>query len=262
MIGAITAGTLSGGVPPIPITPVAGYFTWLDAADTSTITKSGSAVSQWTDKSANAFAFTQATSAYKPDSGLDTQNGKNVLTWGVNDRLVNTAASSNWKFLHYDTGTIFVAFKQTVAGNSAGIMQTNGASSVQTGFYIFHQATSKIQHQVSFSSSGNTVVNNNTDNNAVDTNFTYLTILSDPRNATAANRSDIRVKQGSAIKNNTQTNAAANTNPTNTLSIGDYQDAGGIAINGTVGEIIIYNSILSAGDILLNQQYLANKWGV
>lgn len=242
--------------------PVAGYFLWLDAADTTTITKSGSAVSLWNDKSANGFQFTQSTTAYKPDSGIDTQNGKNVLTWGVNDRLVNTSAATNWKFLNYNTGTIFVAFKQTVAANSAAIMQTNEASSVQTGFYIWHQATSKIQHQVSFSSPGNTVVNNNTANNAVDTNFTYLTIISDPQNATAANRSDIRVKQGSAIKNNTQTNSAANTDPTNTLTIGDYTNAGGVAINGTLGEIIIYNSILSAGDILLNQQYLANKWGV
>jgi hypothetical protein len=257
LLGIIASSKLSALTP-----PVAGYTVWLDAADTSTITKSGSAVSQWTDKSANAFAFTQATAAYKPDSGLDTQNSKNVITWGANDRLVSTAAASTWKFLLYNTGTTFIAFKQTVAANSGGIMQTNGASSVQTGFNIWHQATSKLQHQVSFSSSGNTVVNNNTANNALDTNFTYLTIISDPQNGTAANRSDIRVKQGSAIKNNTQTNSAANTNPTNTLSIGDYQDAGGVAITGTIGEIIIYNSILSAGDILLNQQYLATKWGV
>ena len=243
-------------------TPVAGYYVWLDASDTSTITKSGSAVSQWTDKSANAFAFTQATAAYKPDSGIDTQNSKNVLTWGTSDRLVSTAAASTWTFLHYNTGTTFIAFKQTNGANSAALMQTNGASTVQTGFYIWHQATSKLQHLVSYGSSGNSAVNNSTANNALDTNFTYLTIISDPQNGTAANRSDIRVKQGSAIKNNVQTNSPSNLAPTNTLSIGDYVDGGGVALSGTIGEIIIYNSILSAGDILSNQQYLATKWGV
>ena len=46
-----------------PSAPVAGYTVWLDASDTATITQSGGVVSQWTDKSVNAYAFTQATSA-------------------------------------------------------------------------------------------------------------------------------------------------------------------------------------------------------
>lgn len=262
MIGAITAGTLSAGATPIPTSPVVGYFTWLDAADTATITKSGSAVSQWTDKSANAFAFTQSTTAYKPDSGLDTQNGKNVLTMGVNDRLVSTAAASTWKFLHYNTGTVFVAFKQTVGGAAAAIMQNNGASSSGVGFYIWHQSPSRLDHTITFGSSGNNVSVNLTASSSLNTNFNYVTVIADPQNGTAANRSDIRIAQGSAIKNNTQTNSASSSNPTNTLSLGDYLEAAGLGINGTLGEVIIYDSILSSGDILLNQQYLSNKWGV
>ncbi len=258
----IIAGTLSAGAPAVPSSPVAGYYVWLDAADTSTITQASGLVSQWTDKSANAFAFTQATTAYKPDTGVDTQNSKNVLSWDTNDRLLSTAAASTWKFLHYNTFTIFLAFKQTDAGAPGALMQTNGASSSGIGTYIWHQATSRLDHQVSKGTSGDVVVSNLTAGNSLNTSFTYLTIIGDPQNATAANRSDIRIKQGSAIKNNTQTFAAANSNPTNTLSIGDYIEGGGVALNGTLGEIIIYNSILSAGDILLNQEYLAAKWGV
>ena len=58
MLG-IMASAISGNLT--PTSPVAGYKVWLDAADTATITQSGGAVSQWLDKSANAYTFTQAT---------------------------------------------------------------------------------------------------------------------------------------------------------------------------------------------------------
>lgn len=257
----IIAGTLSVGTPPPPSSPVAGYYVWLDAADTSTITQASGAVSQWTDKSANAFAFTQATAAYKPSTNVDTQNSKNVLTWGANDLLESTAVSSTWKFLHYAAHTVFIAFKQTSNGSAAGLLQTNAAASANIGFYMWHQPTSVFQHQISYGVSGNTVAINST-GSVLTTNFGYVTVIGDPQNGTAANRSDIRVLQGAAIKNNVATNAAANLSPTTTLRIGDYIAGGGVALTGTLGEIIIYNSILSAGDILLNQQYLAAKWGV
>lgn len=49
---------------------------WLDAADTSTIIKSGSNVSRWNDKSGNN---NYATGYNSPQSGVATQNGKNVI---------------------------------------------------------------------------------------------------------------------------------------------------------------------------------------
>ena len=50
---------------------------WLDAADTSTIIKSGTNVSQWNDKSGNNF---YATGWNSPQSGTSTKiNGKNVI---------------------------------------------------------------------------------------------------------------------------------------------------------------------------------------
>ena len=54
---------------------------WLDAADASTITESGGAVSQWNDKSGNGRNATQATSSSRPTLTTAAQNSRNVITF-------------------------------------------------------------------------------------------------------------------------------------------------------------------------------------
>ena len=248
---------------PAPTDPVAGYKVWLDAADTGTITSSGGAVSQWTDKSGNAYTFTQATAAYKPTTASETQNGKNVLTWGSNDLLVSTAAASVWKFLNYGAGsTYFIAAKHTATGSFGSVITTNGGSETEKGVLKWFRSSSNYGEQVTTGSSGVYAVSNNTASSSYDGAFTYISSVTIPNDGTAANRSSIQFKQGAAIKNNTQTNAAPNNNPGFTLYLGDYTTGGGLAIQGTIGEILMYDSVLSAGNILLNQRYLAAKWGV
>jgi hypothetical protein len=256
------SGSLLVGNTPYATTPVAGYKVWLDASDTATITQSGGAVSQWTDKSANAYTFTQATAANKPSTGVDTQNGKNVLTYGQNDSLLSTAAASTWTFLHTTVSTVFIAFKHTVGASYAYIMSDDGGSSANIGYVILNEPTSNLNVFAERGSSGTYAFVNKTGASTLGTAFTYITAISDPTNATAANRSDVRLKQGSAIKNNVQTSAVNSSSPTTSLRIGDYTTGGNESVQGTMGEILIYESILSAGDILANQQYLANKWGV
>lgn len=258
MLG-IMASAISGNLT--PTSPVAGYKVWLDAADTGTITQSGGAVSQWTDKSANAYAFTQATASYKPTTGANTQNGKNVLTLGTNDNLASTAASSVWKFLHTSAYTCFFALKYNVSTYGGHPIST-GAATAEVGLDSYQDNPGKFAHVVTRGVGGTYVIANTTGSSVLTTNFTYVTMIGDCTNATAANRSDIRIKQGSAIKNNTQSGAIDTSNPARTMQLFDYIAGGNEGIDGQMGEILIYESILSAGDILLNQQYLAGKWGV
>lgn len=258
MLGIMASGR-SGNLA--PSSPVAGYTVWLDAADTSTITQSGGLVSQWTDKSASAYTFTQATSANQPTTNSDTQNGKNVLTWGTNDFLLSTAASSTWIYLHNAQSTMFFAFKSTVNTTEAVLLTDDGNTSGSVGFLVAQENNAQLYTQITRGVGGSYVSSNASANGVLNTAFTYVTVISDATNATAANRQDTRIKQGSAIKNNVQTGAVDNGNPATSLRIGAYAGISN-ALNGTYGEILIYNSILSAGNILLNQQYLANKWGV
>ena len=61
---------------------------WLDAADASTITESGGAVSQWADKSGNGRDATQATGNAQPALTSDAINSLDALTFdGSNDQL-------------------------------------------------------------------------------------------------------------------------------------------------------------------------------
>ena len=255
----IMASQISGHLS--PSSPVAGYTVWLDAADTATITSSGGAVSQWTDKSGNAYAFTQATTAYKPQDGAATQNGKNVLVFDGTDSLKSTAAASTWTFIHSADSTIFVAYAYSTYDYGVVLCDNTGTSSA-VGFGWQGNTPYNIQWAVTQGTSGYFVAANSAGNNAINANFTYVTQISQPTNATTADRSDWRIKQGSAIKNNSSSLNRSTSAPAESLRVGDFDQGGGYGLGGKLGEVIIYNSVLSAGDILSNQQYLAAKWGV
>ena len=67
----------------------------MDASDASTITHSNGSVSQWADKSGNAFHFTQTTAANQPTTGSVTIGGINAINFDGSDRLLNNAFSIN-----------------------------------------------------------------------------------------------------------------------------------------------------------------------
>ena len=263
MIPNLIAGLMAVNAAPFTPSSIAGLKLWLDASDTATISLSGSAVTQWTDKSANAYTFTQATAANQPVSGTATQNGKNVMVYSTNDSLAGTSAASVWKFLSDgSTYSIFFAGKTTSTTTQQISLSTYSGSGFSIGVQVSLTSTNQLNHGVFRNVSGALAVDNNSSTNATGTTFTYLTLLADPANGTAANRSDYRVLQGSAIKNNTVTNAPDGSNPFQALRVGDYIQAGAVGWIGQIGEIIIYTSILSAGDVLKVQEYLAAKWGV
>jgi hypothetical protein len=156
-----------------PTSPVAGYKVWLDASDTGTISSSGGAVSQWTDKSVNAYTFTQATAAYKPTTASETQNGKNVLSWGSNDLLVSTAAASVWKFLNHGSGsTYFVAAKHTATSSFGSVITTNGGSETEKGVLKWFRSSSNYGEGITTGTSGVIAVSNNTATSSYDGAFT------------------------------------------------------------------------------------------
>jgi len=76
-----------------PLT-VANCELWLDASDSSSVTLTSGAVSQWNDLSGNNRHATQGTANNRPAYSA-TVNGRNVITFdGVNDCLFSGLASS------------------------------------------------------------------------------------------------------------------------------------------------------------------------
>ena len=62
---------------------IAGLQLWLDASDASTFTFTSGKISQWLDKSSNAFTATQANATYQPSIQAADLNKKNTVNFSL-----------------------------------------------------------------------------------------------------------------------------------------------------------------------------------
>jgi hypothetical protein len=257
----LVLGILSGtGVPPGPSSPVAGYKLWLDATDSATITASGGDVSQWSDKSGFGSHFTQATSANQPKTGTRTINSKNVIDFdGSNDFLKCNSSTALFKYLHSSTGgTVFIV---AINDSNGSFMGNGGASSSTTG--IYHAISSNATDLLVTNGGGVPALQFGLTN--VGTTAFYLTTKWDAGNGTASNRLKESKNAGAFAGANSNTATPSSGNSSYDMLIGSNPDISGnptTYLNGAIGEILIYEGILSAGDITLVQSYLATKWGI
>lgn len=249
-------GIVASSMKGTPTSPVAGYKLWLDASDTATITQSGGAVSQWSDKSGFASNFTQGTGANQPTTNSRTINSLNVIDFdGTNDFMSCPSSTSLFNYLHNTTGgTVF--FVGLIDSTSAAVLLRNTTgSSADTGMYGDLNGGSDFTFVVNGSPGAGPATSSSNISITTSTAF-YLSYKFDANNATAANRLLISKNGGSFLGNNTATFSPSGSNATLDMRI-----SGG-AYNGVIGEVLIYSGILSSGDITLNQSYLAAKWGI
>lgn len=242
---------------------------WLDASDTTTITESGGSVSQWNNKGSKG-NFTQATGAVQPTTGASTLNGLNVLDF-AGDYL--TATNQNeWKFLsdgtdhiiglvakfgttaNPDTVYLFLGNSQTdsPAVGSAFLWDDRSSISRNNALSVFYSAG--VSGSPSIESFNNDTVTANT--------FTVVSALLDPDNGTAANRLALHINGGSAISNNTKTQAVSASNPTYALQVGA---AGNnlLPMTGSIAELVIASGANATETNRAKlRDYLNTKWGV
>ncbi len=247
--------------------PVTGYRLWLDANDTSTITLSGSAVTQWNDKSANTYQFTQGTSSRRPTSGLTTINGRNVLDFDGTDHLASTASASTWSFLHDGTKTTqFYVVKRNATSNGTNVLtSTNhiGASAAIAAHAFINDSTNYPGLSIHNGTSGDAVVRlDATADTAIGTNTTVITYATDPGNSSSGDRAKVYVNNGSAIGNNTWGQTPSTSAPYGTLLIGDLGPGIDIGLKGKFAEIIIYPFELTTTQRNSVRDYLIGKWGI
>jgi hypothetical protein len=244
LIGIIASSRRAEGIP------VAGYSLWLDAADPTVFSySSGTVVSQWNDKSANAYNFTQATVANQPSRNA-TQNGKDALTFG-SDSLVNT--SLNWGA---SASTLFFVGKED---NSLG-----------TGFQNFFTTGTGATGQWGYgitSNAGPTTFNKLAIFDIGQGFQPFLTAMTNI-NADVVCFTSAGISSGS-VTSNLFFNASADGNNPATLTSTTSATGAVLGSNsghsesyfGTVCEVILYPSQLGTSDRNLVEAYLKTKWG-
>ena len=237
---------------------------WLDAADATTITASSGSVSQWNNKGSLS-NFAQATSAKQPTTGNSTLNGLNVIE-SDGDTLVATN-QNEWKFMHDGTKYIFAAVFRREQ-DPTNVILSNISSLSDSGVLLSSRdvvgQVKSLDHSV-FRGSGSAPFSsvNNTVQNVIDLNEWYIyTLIADPSNATAANRSEIFVDDGTGVKNNTETSAVSTANPSRTMTLFGF-GGDSPSFKGKIAEVIVVsgaNATETNRQDILN--YLNSKWGV
>lgn len=248
---AILAQQQGGGGPTLPIT--ANLLAHYDASDEDSITvTSGSAVDQWDDLSGNGHHITQtANAAHKPSTGVDTQNGLNVVTFdGTNDVLALTSA------FMYDAAaasgvTVYIVFEAAGGTNIGLVYQTNpNLQNTEYGLRVISDFGNVVRR-----ASGGTIDLNMSDTTDVVTSSPHLLVMTDDE-SNAAVYTD-QSTSNSASYSKTATNA-----PTR-FSVGARSRlTNDLHLNGWVGEIAIYETVHGSSDRAAVENYLADKWGL
>ena len=227
---------------------------WLDAADSTTITSSGSAISQWRDKSSTGLVLAQATASNQPTLGpllnnLQTIQFTTTQTLASTGNLLTNPAQS-W-FL------IFNAYNNV---NNNRFFLNHSSNIGVTGGEYFFGGNGTLWNNVKSGnlSAGRAIIDNvglgvtpfnsgqwyNT--NIVDSNTT-TDITSYSFRMDGSNRSiSIYAGQNLIVSGTANINLFIN----------------GIGANNYISEIIFYNTALSMSQVQQVEGYLAWKWGL
>ena len=242
------AGTGGGGGSTTFTDPssLTGLAVWLDASYGAGITLVSGAVSQWNDRSGNGVHFAQSTAGQRPTVASAAINGKNAILFdGSNDFLVNSSAN-------FAARTLFVVgkYSDSAPNQYAGLLTcrvsagaTKGGAS-DTNIVLGTAGTS---NKVAGSGSASAARVNGV---AAD-----LTTYNDEASG------GINVGTAAFCLVHTDTSALSGAKVF-TLGADINQAVGTRQLDGYVAEVVVYNRVLSAAEIVQVETYLMNKWGV
>jgi hypothetical protein len=245
-LGILSSGARSTIFPSFIPDLVARY----DAADLSSISLSGSDVTQWSDVSGNARHATQGTSTNRPKSGTRTINSINAIDFdGTNDWLFNNGIAAS--FTGEDKPfTVFVLQAKDATGSRTPWTIGSTASNIpyfwNAGDDFFIRDSAGNQTNLLIEGSDITTPMFTTFRSS-GLNFTGYLNKTLVNTGTAYNRGTISLNRG---------------------TIGAFPSDGGIVgnfgrfFNGLIGELIYYNRQLTALEVGQVHDYLSAKWGI
>lgn len=239
---------------------------WLDAADSSSYTLSGSTITALTDKSPNDHSIT-----VNGDPQLETAtlNGLDSFRLDTSDYFI-IGGVSDWVFIHYDEATIFLVYEShpgnTNPGSLEGILWTlyttrgfafalddRSGSSKNDAFYFYTLASSgTVSARVTSTAS----------NNELTPDAPHLIVVEcDIGNATAADRILYEIDGTAGSGANDLTNSPSSGNSNYALYV-NRAPSGNWHSDGRFHEVLIYSEKLTATQKARVVSYLEDKWNV
>jgi len=233
---------------------LSGLQLWMDAADKGTILDSADAVDQWISKASVTNKATQVLSDRRPNTNTRTRKGLNVLDFdGVDEHLT----LDSQPIVGTEARTIIVVglADDAVSGN---IFIALTHSTLMSG--DLYRMTAEIRLTISgaFKEFANDSIEDGIN----------PAILIFTNQANSDLTSDVSNFQ--AYKNGVLITSTSDNNPTTTIDtrsgkeavIGDEGVGGAGALNGFIGEIIIYNRVLVLSERQQIELDLFNKWDI
>lgn len=221
-----------GGFSPLD---VPGLVAWYDAADTSTITHSGGAVSEWRDKSGNGYHLTQATGSQQPTTGTATINGRNVMRFVSND-FMQMASNATWMTSY--TVAVIVQVDAAAENWWAGIdtCSLHLGHQNSTNVYVGHY--------------GN------------DQGYTHTVTTTPKIHIASYTKPGSRWVTNGSLIGSSGTAPSADPNTGGKFQVGRGHSCGGGFLTGNLGEVVVCSPNIGTSDEAALTAYLNSKWAV
>jgi hypothetical protein len=192
---------------------------------------------------------------------FNSANGGSIFFDGTNDSINNIGTTSSFSFIH-NTGIATLSF--WVKFNSTSNLEYltgNTPTSAEKGFYLGKTATGALQVVVlNGSGSANGLVNYTSPIGLVnDTNWHNYTITIDKSiNTNTIYKDSVVFSSGAGTGAWTLTSG----NSTRTLVLANINNYSFNFFNGNIANYLIYNSVLTAPEVLQNFNALKNRFGL
>ena len=237
----------------------ANYYDHWDYTDAATVSLTGSLIDGVASKGLNG-AFLGSTGTARPSLVSADINGYDVASFNGSSNFMQVSASTAmYNFLHFGGGYILVIYKPSSLGVTASIIG-NSLGGVGIGFRLLTIATNSFSHFISNGAGGAAgIVALNDAVGVVANNYALSAAIAMPT-AVAADRSEILYNNVS-YKNNTDTNAAINSNSLDNLFVGKRASVNDQWFGGNIPEILIANAIPTPTQLTQLNAFYTNKYG-
>ena len=235
---------------------ITGLFGWWDFSDSSTLTLSGTSITQVLDKSGNSRTASQGTANNQPTLASSARNGLSAAQFdGTNDALDAAIGASQFTAM-----TVFaVAIADGAGGGSLGRIYDRGTSG---SLLSRNNANAALNYNMPWTgATGNGAQRSAA--NSFPLSTWLLLGLRYTGGAVTETDCQPRINRASSTAGLTGTRDAFATSQSSTLNIGNRDSGSGYdrGWNGKIGELLIYAASLSDAQVTSVETYLAKKWG-